>query len=70
MFALHIPIYGVIGEWRGQVPAFAWLWDRPAALPFAVAALTTLMALLLYGLSSGLSLAGAGRKERKTHEDH
>lgn len=70
MFALHIPIYGVIGEWRGQVPAFAWLWDRPAALPFAVAALTTLMALLLYGLSAGLSRAGAGRKERKTDEDH
>lgn len=54
IFALHIPLYGVIKEWQGAVPAFAFAWARPWLLPFLISAVSTLLALSLYGLSLGV----------------
>ena len=53
IFALHIPIYGILQEWRADVAVFDWIVARPWLFPFAVAALTTLVALILHGLFAG-----------------
>lgn len=54
IFAFHIPLYGVMKEWRETVPAFAWALDRSWLLPFLIAAASTLLAVMFYGLSRGL----------------
>ena len=56
IFALHIPIYGILQEWRSDVAAFGWIVERPWLLPFAVALLTTLFALILQGLFASHTL--------------
>lgn len=52
IFAFHVPIYGILKEWQGSVSAFAWLMEHPWVTPFAVAILSTLLALGLHGLSA------------------
>lgn len=54
IFALHVPLYGVLLEWREQVFPFAWALDHPWLTPFLVAGASTLLALALYGLNSVL----------------
>ena len=51
IFAFHVPIYGVMKEWQGEVPAFAWALGQPWLLPVIVAAASTLLAVALYGLN-------------------
>ena len=62
IYALHVPIYGVMKEWQGTVPAFAWAVARPWLLPLLAAALSTLMAAGLYRLSAGRRNAASRAK--------
>lgn len=48
IYVIHVPLYGVIKEWAGQVPAFAWSMGRPWMMPFLIAFLSTLAALAIY----------------------
>lgn len=51
IYVLHVPIYGVILEWRDQVEAFVWLYQHRVTLFPLVSVLSTLAALGIYGLS-------------------
>ena len=49
IYALHIPLYGLLLEWR-EVPLFGWILDHPAITPLAVAGVCTLLAMGLAGI--------------------
>ena len=51
IYVLHVPIYGVILEWRDQVEAFVWLYQHRVTLFPLVSVLSTLEALGIYELS-------------------
>lgn len=48
IYVIHVPLFGIIKEWAGQVPAFAWATGHPWLMPFLVAVLSTLAALVMY----------------------
>jgi surface polysaccharide O-acyltransferase-like enzyme len=58
IFVLHVPLLGVVKEWREQIPLFARLLSQPWCFPLWVAGVSTLLALVLWGLSA---LAAAGQ---------
>lgn len=51
IYVLHVPLYGIIQEWQGQVAAFAWLAERRWVTTPLIAVLSTLLAVVFYRLS-------------------
>lgn len=61
IYVLHVPLYGIVQEWQGQVPAFAWLMARRWLVTPVMALVSTLLALALYGLSRWRRTLGTAR---------
>lgn len=72
IYAIHVPLQGVIVEWGGSVPLFGWIRDHRPAVTLTVAVVSTVAAILLERgkrLLPGRSkkpLAGGGDR----HENH
>lgn len=61
IYVLHVPLYGIIQEWQGQVAAFAWLAERRCVTTPLIAILSTLLAVVFYRLSQWRRGLGAKR---------
>ena len=61
IYVLHVPLYGLMQLLQGRIPLLARLLEHRWLVPPAVAALSTLLAVGLYGLSR----LGRGRKQGK-----
>lgn len=61
IYVLHVPLYGIIQEWQGQVAAFAWLAERRCVTTPLIAVLSTLLAVAFYQLSQWRRGLGAKR---------
>lgn len=60
IYVIHIPLYGILKEW--QTPVSNWVFANAWLSPIWIAALSTLLALWLYGLSMFW--------KEKRHENH
>lgn len=68
IYVLHVPLYGIVQEWQGEVAAFAWLMERRWLVTPAMALVSTLLAVGLYGLSRWRRALGTKRSSH--HENH
>lgn len=62
IYVLHVPLYGIVQEWQGQVAAFAWLIERRWLVTPAMALASTLLAVVLYQLARWRRSLGAKRR--------
>lgn len=68
IYVLHVPLYGVFKACQGVVPLFGWAMSRPWLLPWLVAAVSTMIAVLL---DAGLAyISGHWNQKRGRHENH
>ena len=51
IYVLHVPLYGIVQEWQGEVAAFAWLMERRWVTTPLIAVLSTLLAVVFYQLA-------------------
>lgn len=51
IYAIHVPLYGVMTEWRSTVPVFDWMLSQGWLRPVWIGVLSTAAALVLYYLN-------------------
>lgn len=49
IYALHIPLYGLLVEWS-HIPLFGWILEHSLLTPLVVAGVSTLLAIVLVGI--------------------